>query len=189
MIRLNYRLIYCFALFFFMFACKHHQKEIKSKKKKDLTLKKSDNNGDKTKKLSNSELIQEKLNVSEREVRNNPLYSFINEWYGVPYKYGGCLKNGVDCSCFTDLLFEKVYNKKIARVANDIYIQSVKSEIKEAKSGDLVFFKINSKTVSHIGVYIKDDFFVHASSSGGVMISNLGEAYYKEYFFCIGKIE
>ena len=84
---------------------------------------------------------------------------------------------------------EKVYNKKIARVTNDIYIQSVKSEIKEAKSGDLVFFKINSKTVSHIGVYIKDDFFVHASSSRGVMISNLDEAYYKEYFFCIGKIK
>ena len=82
-----------------------------------------------------------------------------------------------------------MYNKKIARVANDIYIQSVKSEIKEAKSGDLVFFKINSKTVSHIGVYIKDDFFVHASSSRGVMISNLDEAYYKEYFFCIGKIK
>lgn len=189
MIRLNYRLIYCFALIFFMFACKHHQKQIKSKSKKDLTLKKSDNNRDKTKKLSNSELIQEKLNVSEKEIRNNPLYSFINEWYGVPYKYGGCLKNGVDCSCFTDILLEKVYNKKIARVTNDIYIQSVKSEIKEAKSGDLVFFKINSKTVSHIGVYIKDDFFVHASSSRGVMISNLDEAYYRKYFFCIGKIK
>ena len=82
-----------------------------------------------------------------------------------------------------------LYNKKIARVANDIYIQSVKSEIKEAKSGDLVFFKINSKTVSHIGVYIKDDFFVHASSSRGVMISNLDEAYYRKYFFCVGKIK
>lgn len=189
MIRLNYRLIYYFALVFIVFACKHHQKKLKLKSKTDFALKNKVNNMDKIKKLSNSEIIQEKLNVSEKEIKNNSLYSFINDWYGVPYKNGGCLKNGVDCSCFTDILFDKVYNKKIARVANDIYNESVKLGINEAKPGDLVFFKINSKTVSHIGVYLKDHFFVHASSSKGVMISNLDEAYYKEYFFCIGKIK
>src|ERR1043165_1535281 len=52
-------------------------------------------------------IVAEKLGISEKEVRNKKLYSFVSDWYGTPYKYGGCDKSGVDCSCFTGILYKK----------------------------------------------------------------------------------
>ena len=57
------------------------------------------------------------------------------------------------------------------------------------KEGDLVFFKIGQSTVSHVGVYLANDRFVHASTSSGVMISDLNEAYWKKYYAGGGRIE
>jgi lipoprotein Spr len=58
----------------------------------------------------------------------------------------------------------------------------------ELKEGDLVFFKIGSKSISHVGVYIGDNKFAHASSSKGVMISNLNDSYWQRYFYKGGRI-
>ena len=56
------------------------------------------------------------------------------------------------------------------------------------KEGDLVFFKIRSKRISHVGIYLANNFFVHASASQGVMISNLTEGYWQRFFAGAGKI-
>jgi murein DD-endopeptidase / murein LD-carboxypeptidase len=132
---------------------------------------------------------QRMLGISSRDMRNNKLYSFIGEWYGTPYKYGGCKKAGIDCSCFANLLSEKVYNRTLPRSANDMFIAAEKFELRDAREGDLVFFKINSKNVSHVGVYLGKRLFVHASSSQGVSVNSLDEAYYKKYFFCAGRMK
>jgi murein DD-endopeptidase / murein LD-carboxypeptidase len=58
---------------------------------------------------------------------------------------------------------------------------------KNLQEGDLVFFKINSKNVSHVGVYLQNRRFVHASTKRGITINNLDEAYYKKYFFKGGR--
>ncbi|HEX7367081.1 MAG TPA: NlpC/P60 family protein, partial [Pelobium sp.] len=58
----------------------------------------------------------------------------------------------------------------------------------DLKEGDLVFFKIHSKSISHVGVYIGDHKFAHASSSRGVMISNLEEPYWQRYFYKGGRV-
>ncbi|MFH2096248.1 MAG: NlpC/P60 family protein, partial [Bacteroidota bacterium] len=55
------------------------------------------------------------------------------------------------------------------------------------KMGDLVFFCIKGGKVSHVGIYLKDGFFVHASTRAGVIVSNLGESYYKKYFCRAGR--
>ncbi len=126
------------------------------------------------------------LGVSEKEIRDKKLYQFVEEWYGVPYKYGGCSKNGTDCSCLTINLYSSVYKKQLPRNADDMAKACDKVSERKADEGDMVFFKINSKTVSHVGVILKNNKFVHASTSKGVLISDLNEAYYKKYFYCYG---
>lgn len=169
-------LIILFVLF--IFSCKH----LKTKQvlKNDRTIEKEKTNS------AINQLIK-KLGLTATEINKSKLHSFILDWYSVPYKYGGCLKSGVDCSCFVSLLYKQVYDKDTDRTANDIYLACNKVNISKAKEGDFVFFKIKGDKVSHMGLYLNNNFFVHASSSKGVIISNLEETYYKKYFFCIGK--
>ncbi len=128
------------------------------------------------------------LGVSEKEIRGEKLYEFVTDWYGVPYKYGGCSKSGTDCSCLTINLYSSVYKKQLPRSADDMAKACDKVSERKADEGDMVFFKINSKQVSHVGVILKNNKFVHASTSKGVLISDLNDAYYKKYFYCYGRM-
>jgi lipoprotein Spr len=128
------------------------------------------------------------IGVSEKEIAHQKLYEFVTDWYGVPYKYGGCTKSGTDCSCLTINLYSAVYKKQLPRNADDMAKSCDKVSERKYDEGDMVFFKINSKTVSHVGVILKNNKFVHASTSKGVLISDLNEAYYKKYFYCYGRM-
>lgn len=115
-------------------------------------------------------------------VTNGELYMVIDGWMGVPYKYGGKDKGGIDCSHFiceilrSAFYFPSEYYFPSSRLAE----QGIKIEAKEAKEGDLIFFAINQKSkISHVGIYLANNKFVHASTSNGVMISSLDENYYK----------
>ena len=128
------------------------------------------------------------IGVPESELKNKKLINFLDAWYGVPYKYGGAEKTGIDCSHLVCKVFQDVYEKKIAGTAGDI--EKMCEHVKESKlkEGDLVFFKIESKSISHLGVYIANNHFMHASSKKGVMISDLNEAYFKKYYYTAGRI-
>lgn len=128
------------------------------------------------------------LNVPVDQISNSKLYSFIDEWYGVPYKYGGCNKKGIDCSNFTATLYKDIYNKSVSGSSSSIYKQCKVISIKDLKEGDLVFFKIEKDEVSHVGIYLQNNKFVHATTKKGVMINDLNENYYKKYFFKAGRI-
>jgi cell wall-associated NlpC family hydrolase len=120
---------------------------------------------------------------------NNSLYSFIEEWYGTPYRFGGSTKNGIDCSAFVQQLYDEVYNTGLTRTSRDQFATSMRlNNMNELKEGDLVFFKIRSKAISHVGVYLSDGKFVHASLSRGVVISNLNDHYWSRYFAGAGRI-
>lgn len=134
-------------------------------------------------------ILEEKLGLTRKEIKQSKLYSFIDDWYGTPYKYGGCQKTGVDCSCFTDMLYENVYGRKTARSAGEIYKECDKVSSSNLKEGDLLFFITNGKNVSHVGVYVRNDKFVHASTSRGVVISDLKETYYKNNFHSAGRLK
>lgn len=143
-------------------------------------------------KASSISQIQQKyaeiLGVSPNQVSNEPLYQFIDHWYGTPYKYGGQSTSGVDCSGFVNSLYNQVYQKTIPRTTQEISNQS-KSISKNALSeGDIVIFDIEGKKHSHVGVYLQNGHFVHASSSKGVIISNLNSKYYMESFNRGGKL-
>lgn len=161
-------------LLFLIASCKH---------KKEIALTPVNTNTE-TKKTGT---VQSVLGLTNKEVKSSKLYSFVNDWYGSPYKYGGCQKSGVDCSCFTDILYEHVYGFKTARTAGEIYKACDKISISAVKEGDLVFFITNGKNVSHVGVFLRSNKFVHASTSKGVIISDLGESYYKKTFYSAGR--
>lgn len=129
------------------------------------------------------------LNVDESKIENIKLYSFIDEWYGVPYKYGGKNKNGIDCSNFTSTLYNFVYNKSITGSSSSIFDQCKPISKNNLEEGDLVFFKIDGDKISHIGVYLQNNKFVHATTKKGVMINDLDEAYYKKYFYKSGRLK
>lgn len=140
-------------------------------------------------KSTHYETIKHTLQITDKEMQL-PLYSFITEWYGVPYKYGECSKNGTDCSGFINALYEKVYGKKLERRSQDIFQKQCKKINKnEVKEGDLVFFKIESKEISHVGVYLRNNKFVHASTQKGVIINDLNEPYYQKYFYAFGRVK
>jgi lipoprotein Spr len=154
---------------------------------KDLAVNDHETNASKKKN------VQEKyaalLSVDASKIDNIPLYSFIDEWYGVPYKYGGKNKNGIDCSNFTCTLYSSVYKKTISGTSSSLYEQCKTVSKKELEEGDLVFFKIDGDKISHIGVYLQNNKFVHATTKKGVMIDDLDEAYYRKYYYKAGRLK
>lgn len=131
--------------------------------------------------------ISELLDVSETTLKDKALYYFIIDWYGTPYKFGGTSEKGVDCSGFTNILYKEIYNIQLPRTSKDIADNVKRKFTKDLKEGDLVFFSFGkSGTINHVGVYLHNNKFVHASTSKGVIISNLSEPYYGDYLVKCG---
>jgi cell wall-associated NlpC family hydrolase len=108
---------------------------------------------------------------------------------GVPHRSGGMDKKGVDCSGFTTILEKAIYDRVIPRTAKSM-AESVKRKYEEdLKEGDLVFFDFQGQKFSHVGVYLHNNKFVHASTSKGVIISDLKDPWYYKYFSRAGSIK
>lgn len=173
-------------LAFYLTACKHHQTVTSSSgsnKPKSEVLKAE----------KPSDAIRKqyalKLGVSESDIKNESLYKFINEWSGVPYKYAGKDKHGIDCSGLTSTLYLNVYKKTISSSTKALVGEVKKIKESDLKEGDLVFFITNEKSISHVGVYLQNNKFVHASTKRGVMISDLTEPYFKKTYACSGRVK
>jgi lipoprotein Spr len=129
------------------------------------------------------------MDVMPNQVTNVMLYRFIDDWYGVRYRMGGTTKKGVDCSSFVQQLYKYAFGTDLLRTAglqfeSAIFIKN-KTDLKE---GDLVFFRIGTSRISHVGVYLNNNYFVHSASSKGVSIANLTNAYWSKYFAGGGRI-
>ena len=128
------------------------------------------------------------LKVQPSEIKNIALYTFIDEWMGVKYQYGGMTKQGVDCSGFCNQLYKEIYNKEIKRTTKELSKATNKVGKERLKEGDLVFFNISNKKDAHVGVYLTNNHFVHASTSKGVVISSLENPYYKKNYHKGGRL-
>jgi lipoprotein Spr len=128
------------------------------------------------------------LDVPVEEVLNQQLYRFIDEWWGTPYRLGGKTKSGIDCSAFVTELVNTVFRLGVSGNSADLYSQAKRLKMGDLHEGDLVFFRIHHKRISHVGIYLENDKFVHASTSSGVMISDLNEPYWKRYFAGGGRL-
>ncbi|MEO8860038.1 MAG: NlpC/P60 family protein [Ginsengibacter sp.] len=128
------------------------------------------------------------LNVDIESLKNLSLFGFIDNWFGTRYRMGGTTKKGIDCSALTSSLLLAVYGFAVPRTARQQYQATEHIKIDELKEGDLVFFNTHGG-VSHVGLYLENHYFVHASLSQGVTISNLDDNYYSKRFICGGRVE
>ena len=127
------------------------------------------------------------LDVMVEALNNVHLLSYMEEWCGTRYRYGGNSKSGIDCSAFTSGLLANVYELTIPRTVKEQFQKCQVIEPYELREGDLVFFNTKGP-ISHVGVYLMNNKFVHASVSNGVMISDLNETYYYKRFAGGGRI-
>ncbi|MHA6261041.1 C40 family peptidase [Sporosarcina sp. CAU 1771] len=105
------------------------------------------------------------------------LLNTAEKYIGVPYKYGGTTTSGIDCSAYTQRVFRE-NGITIPRDTVSQYAQGTPVSKSNLQPGDLVFFNTNGRRVSHVGVYIGSNNFIHASTSRGVMISSIYDKYY-----------
>ena len=99
------------------------------------------------------------------------------KYLGTPYKYGGNSTSGFDCSAFVQRVFKDL-GISIPRDTGSQYKEGKAVSKSNLELGDLVFFNTNGKGVSHVGIYIGDNKFVHAATSKGVSVTSLSDPYY-----------
>lgn len=134
-----------------------------------------------------------KLGVNASSTDNARLYSECASWLGASYKYGGTTKSGVDCSGFVYMVYKAVFGKTLTRqsagMLTDNCTRITKNQLRE---GDLVFFRTDGKkssTPNHVGIYLKENKFIHASTSKGVVVSDLLQSYYVTNWITGGRVK
>ena len=115
------------------------------------------------------------------------LHDFIFDWIGKPYRFGGESKKGIDCSAFARELYSRVMGQYLPRNSRQQfkYVKPINKE--ELQTGDLVFFKIKTRDISHVGVYLSDNKFIQSSKSG-VNVASLDNSYWKRYYYKAGRL-
>lgn len=128
------------------------------------------------------------LNTEPQLLDNTFLLEHVDEWYGTRYRMGGTTKSGIDCSAFVQAVYLSTFGVSIPRTAAEQFRIARIISATELKEGDLVFFNTTGG-ISHVGLYLRNNKFVHASSSGGVKVSDLFESYYLRRYLGAGRIE
>lgn len=116
------------------------------------------------------------------------LYYQVYDWLGTRYKYSGNSKNGIDCSGFVSEMYKNTYCIALNGSSGSIFSLVKPVEKDQLQEGDILFFKIKRNQISHVGVYLGNNKFAHASVHSGVIVSDLDEKYYKKYFYKGGRL-
>jgi len=119
---------------------------------------------------------------NDSEVIKQRLLGQYGDWKGTPYVYGGLSSRGVDCSGFVHLTFLERLGLSIPRTTRSQVKLGIKVSPRQMQVGDLVFFKTGYNS-RHVGIYLGDDQFLHASTSKGVIISFLSNPYWQSHFW------
>jgi lipoprotein Spr len=129
------------------------------------------------------------LGVAPTSLTNLELLAQMEKWFGTQYCFGGSTDSCIDCSSFTQVILRDVYNVKIPRNSQQQFDASTKIETENLKEGDLVFFNTVSASmiITHVGVYVCNNKFVHASTSKGVTINDLSEKYFAKAYRGAGR--
>lgn len=129
------------------------------------------------------------LDETIERLSNKKLLKKIEEWWGTPYCMGGSTKNCIDCSSFTQAMVRDLYKAELPRTAQEQYDACQHIDYEDLKEGDLVFFHSGRRRdVTHVGLYLSNNKFVHSSTSSGVTISDLNESYWRHSWRGGGRI-
>ncbi|NCI46262.1 C40 family peptidase [Sediminibacterium soli] len=142
--------------------------------------------------IENANMLQLKyavaMDASVELLTNIALLQVIDRWWGVKYCLGGNSDSCIDCSRFTQTVLHDVWQQDLPRTAQDQFNTCDKVELEDLREGDLVFFNTGGgRDISHVGVYLINNKFVHASTSGGVMISDLNDTYWQPKYRGAGR--
>ena len=121
-------------------------------------------------------------NTSISNLDQSKIMREISKMMGVSYKLGGLDENGIDCSASTMTVYKNSVGKLLPRSSAEQYKIGIPVQDVDLKFGDLVFFNTTGETASHVGIYLGDDLFAHASVSLGVTISSLESYYFKQRY-------
>lgn len=131
------------------------------------------------------------LDLGKDDKEHISLYETSARWIGTPYRYGGSSRSGCDCSGLVVQIYKSVYHKKLERNSAAMKERNCTVVKKnEIEPGDLVFFSTGKKgRINHVGIVLKGKKFIHSSTSRGVIVSDLGEKYYRQTFVCAGRVK
>ncbi|WP_420454730.1 C40 family peptidase [Rubrivirga sp.] len=107
-------------------------------------------------------------------------------WLGIPYRWGGTTRRGIDCSAFVRQYVGQNLGIELPRTTASQRYEGLPIERDELQAGDLVFFR--RRGVRHVGVYLSGGDFIHASSSEGVTVSNLSSSYWDRHYWMSRRI-
>ena len=113
------------------------------------------------------------------------LLTVSSTYLGVPYRYGGTSRKGIDCSGFVGAVHKEALGLSLPRTAHDIYTTATNVDNASLVPGNLVFFSASGSKISHVGIYMGEGKFIHAASAGpktGVIVSKLSEGYWSRTY-------
>lgn len=128
------------------------------------------------------------LDTAVEYLPDGSLLQQVDEWMGVRYLSGGNSKKGIDCSGFTATIFAGYCGLQLPRTSKEQYQVCEKIDPQNLLAGDLLFFNTRGRGVSHVGIYLGNNKFIHASVSNGVMVSDRFEPYYAKRFIGAGRL-
>ncbi|GAB5466028.1 MAG: hypothetical protein Kapaf2KO_14640 [Candidatus Kapaibacteriales bacterium] len=121
--------------------------------------------------------------MTESGIEKRAIADAFMYWLGTPYRFGGLTEKGIDCSAFVREVFRNSGELELPRTAVMQYGVGAEVEREDLEFGDMVFFKTSRYArITHVGIYLADDLFVHASSRQGVTVSSLNSSYYKRTY-------
>jgi hypothetical protein len=120
------------------------------------------------------------VRVKERAYRE--MLSLIDASDATPYRYGGSTPDGFDCSGFVQYLYSISFQMLMPRTSADLALLGTIVPRRDLQRGDLIFFSLNGSRVDHVGIFLGDDRFAHASTSRGVAIGSLRKPWYETRF-------
>lgn len=120
--------------------------------------------------------------MSYYEIQNAIIREVLN-YINVPYKKGGKGSDGIDCSAFVVLVFKNALGIILPRTSIEQFkVGKMITSLDSLRFGDLLFFNTTGRIASHVGIYIGDGLFAHASVKDGVTISSIHNTYYRKRF-------
>ncbi len=118
----------------------------------------------------------------ERQLRQN-----ARKWLGVPYRYGGDSRRGIDCSALVARLYDATFDVRLPRTVRRQMAAGQPVGKRPLAPGDIVFFKTGFRNI-HVGVYLGRGEFVHASSRKGVIVSSIFNQYWRRHYLAARRV-